>query len=305
MGFLELLSGDQKILSQGAIFESLRRNSEVEFDENVFHAGLIYNQVYSEILEGFYRAYIDTAVKHGLPIAIGTATWRASQERISASSFADRPVNEDNVQFLKGIRDTYADSGITILIEGDIGPRGDAYKPEEALGAIEAQSFHSYQIEALASSGVDYLQASTFPAITEALGVAAAMSATRLPYVISFVVDKSGCLLDGTKLSDAVGQIDDEVGANDANFAINCVHPSVLKTALDRNPEIHGRVISFHANTSDLSVEELDDSDELITEDPDSFARVYGDLLAAHNIKIVGGCCGTNPDHIKAIADIL
>jgi len=305
MSFESLLKTEKHILSQGSVFELLRRSPEVMFDEHIFHAGLIYDEHFSKVLEQVYRSYIDTAVDSGLAIAVSTATWRASEERIRASEFSGRAVNEDNVQFLKDIRASYSRFGISILIEGDIGPRGDAHKPEEALDAETAYSYHSHQIKALASSGVDYLQASTFPALSEGLGVALVMAETGLPYAISFVVDGSGCLLDGTKLADAVARIDDEVGTNSARFAINCVHPRILHQALDKNPGIEGRIMSFHGNTSDLSAAELDGSDELITEEPDAFALAYKELLSDHDIKIIGGCCGSNPDHIRAIAKVL
>jgi homocysteine S-methyltransferase len=305
VSFENLLHSEEHILSQGSVFELLRRSPEVEFDEHIFHAGLIYDAHFAKVLERVYRSYIDTAVASGFSIAIGTATWRANEERMQASAFSDRAVNEDNTQFLKEIRSSYSDSGISILIEGDIGPRGDAYKPEEALDVNAARCFHSRQINALASSGVDYIQASTFPALSEALGVALVMVETGLPYVISFVVDRSGCILDGTKLSEAIARIDDKVGENSARFAINCVHPRILHKALDKNPEIEGRIISFHGNTSDLSIAELDGSEELMTEEPTDFAQAYSELLGAHDIKIIGGCCGSNPDHIRAIAGIL
>lgn len=305
MSFESLMDTEKHILSQGSVFELLRRNPEVVFDEHIFHAGLIYDEHFSKVLEGVYGSYIDTAVDSGFAIAIGTATWRANEERIRASAFSDRAVNEDNVRFLKNIRASYSDSGISILIEGDIGPRGDAYKPEEALGTDAACLFHSPQIKALASSGVDYIQASTIPALSEGLGVARVMAETGLPYAISFVVDRSGCLLDGTKLNDAITRVDDEVGTHSARFAINCVHPRILHQALDRNPGIEGRIISFHGNTSDLSAAELDGSEELITEEPAAFALAYKELLSDHDIKIIGGCCGSNPDHIRAIANIL
>lgn len=305
MSFESLINTEKHILSQGSVFELLRRSPEVVFDEHIFHAGLIYDEHYSKVLERVYRSYIDTAVDFGYSVSIGTATWRANEERIRASVFSDRAVNEDNVQFLKNIRASYSDSKISILIVGDIGPRGDAYKPEEALDVDTAKSFHSPQIKALATSGVDFLQASTFPALSEGLGVALVLAETRLPYAISFVVDKSGCLLDGTKLSDAIKRIDDEVGKNSARFAINCVHPRILHQALDKNPGIQGRILSFHGNTSDLSAVELDGSEELITEEPIAFANAYKELLDDHDIKIIGGCCGSNSDHIRAIANIL
>ncbi len=305
MSFEFLMKTEKHILSQGSVFELLRRNPEVVFDEHIFHAGLIYNERFSKVLEGVYRSYIDTAVDFGFSVSVGTATWRANEERIRASAFSGSTVNEDNVMFLKDIRASYSNSGISILIEGDIGPRGDAYKPNEALDADTAQSYHFPQVQALASSGVDYLQASTFPALSEGLGVALVMAETGLPYVISFVVDKSGSLLDGTKLSDAIKRIDDEVGESSARFAINCVHPRILLQALDKNPGIEGRIISFHGNTSDLSAAELDGSEELITEEPTAFANAFKELLDAHDIKVVGGCCGSNSDHIRSIARVL
>lgn len=305
MSFQSLMKSEKHILSQGSVFELLRRSPEVVFDEHIFHAGLIYDEHFSKVLEGVYRSYIDTAVESGFAVAIGTATWRANEERIRASAFSDRPVNEDNVQFLKDIRASYSDSGISILIEGDIGPRGDAYKPAEALDMDAAYSFHSHQVKALASSGVDYLQASTLPALSEGLGIARIMAETGLPYAISFVVDRSGCLLDGTNLTAAITRIDNEVSPKSARFAINCVHPRILHQALDKNPEIEGRIISFHGNTSDLSAAELDGSEELITEEPAAFALAYKELLSDHDIKIIGGCCGSNPDHIRAVSNVL
>lgn len=305
MGFESLLQSGKHILSQGSVYELLRRSPEVVFDEHIFHAGLIYNEQHAAVLERVYRSYIDTAVAAGLPIVAGTATWRANAERIQASAFRGRAVNEDNVRFLQAIRDSYVDAGIPILIEGDIGPRGDAYKPEEALDTESARAFHADQIEALAASEVDYLQASTLPALSEAIGIALAMAETRLPYAISFVVEKSGGLLDGTRLCDAIASIDDAVGDNSARYAVNCVHPAILRQALEQNPGIEGRIISFCGNTSDLSTQELDGIEELQTQEPAKFALANQKLLQAHDIQIVGGCCGSGPDHIRKIAQLL
>ena len=305
MSFESLLQTEKHILSQGSVYELLRRSPEVVFDEHIFHAGLIYDKHFAQVLEQVFRSYIDTAVASNLSIAIGTSTWRANEERIRASTFSSRAVNEDNVQFLNDIRSSYENSAISILIEGDIGPRGDAYNPAQALDTKAAENFHSYQIERLASCDIDYLQASTLPALSEATGIALAMAKTGLPYAISFVVNETGCLLDGTKLSEAISRIDDAVGENSARYAINCVHPTIVHRALDQNPEVAGRIISFSGNTSDLSVDELDGISELQTQDPVEFAVVNRRLLEAHKIPIVGACCGSNPDHICEIANFL
>ncbi|MCP4186225.1 MAG: homocysteine S-methyltransferase family protein [Gammaproteobacteria bacterium] len=305
MNFNELLQSGRKILAEGSMYELLRRNPDVAFDEHVAHAGFIYDVKFARILESVVRSYIDIGIAASQPMAITTSTWRANRERIQASAFLKRAINEDNTAFFLDIRDSYADCNIPILIGGNIGPKGDGYKPEEALDTDRARVFHTFQIEALASSGVDFLQASTLPAISEATGIALAMSATGLPYVISFVVDRSGQLLDGTLLSEAISQIDNTVGHGNTRFAVNCVHPQVLHQALENNSGIEGRIIGFSGNTSTKSADELDGLEELDTEEPDRFAEANKHVWEAHNIRIIGGCCGTNPDHMRAIANLI
>ena len=89
MNFETLLQTERHILSAGSVYELLRRSPDVVFDEHIFHAGLIYDTHFADVLAGVFRAYIDKAVASGLSIAIGTATWRANEERIHA--FAKLP----------------------------------------------------------------------------------------------------------------------------------------------------------------------------------------------------------------------
>ena len=113
-------------------------------------------------------------------------------------------------------------------------------------------------------------------------------------------------MLDGTTLGETIGRIDNKIGDNSTpRYAVNCVHPRILHKVLDNNSEIEGRIISFRGNTSDLSAAELNGFEELITEEPGRFAVAHKELLSDHDIKIIGGCCSTTPDHIRAIAGIL
>lgn len=125
---------------------------------------------------------------------------------------------------------------------------------------------------------------------------------TGLPYVISFVVEKSGRLLDGTMLGEALEPVDERVADALPCYAVNCVHPRVLQQALDKNPGIESRIVSFSGNTSARSVDELDGIEELDVEEPESFSLANKVLLETHGIRVIGGCCGTNPEHIRAIA---
>ena len=188
---------------------------------------------------------------------------------------------------------------------GNIGPRGDAYKPGEALDAERAERFHTPQLEALAQGGVEFLYASTLPALSEARGIAAAMSKIGLPYWLSFVIRPDGTLLDGTPLEQAIATLDDSVNPPHG-YAVNCVHPNVFQAGLmalsRRSPDAAKRLHSFQANTSQKSPEELNDLTELDTEEPNTLAEL---MLRSHRqfgTTFMGGCCGTDGRHIESLA---
>ena len=114
MQLQDLLAGESRILGDGSMYELLRRSPEVEFDAQIAHAGLIYDDRSKTVLERVFRDYLEVGVSRGLPMVITTATWRASRARVQASNFAARAVNQDNAGFLLGLRDEYAARGARI-----------------------------------------------------------------------------------------------------------------------------------------------------------------------------------------------
>jgi S-methylmethionine-dependent homocysteine/selenocysteine methylase len=184
--------------------------------------------------------------------------------------------------------------------------RGDAYRPQEALSQTDAKSFHQYQAHALAQANVDFILAATLPAVSEALGLAEALSDCGVPYILSFVIRDDGAVLDGTPLHKAVERIDSSADPKPLCYSVNCVHPSVFKQGIgeeiNRCESIKNRVLGFQANTSSKSPEELDGLDYLDTTAPAEFGE---SMLALHQnfgIQILGGCCGTDHRHIEEIA---
>jgi homocysteine S-methyltransferase len=303
MSFEEFIKTAKFALSEGSIYERLRRHPSVEFDPYIFHASLIYDENARQILAGVHREYMDVAKKYRLPMLITADTWRASQERIDLSKFKGRRVNQDNVQFMRSLRAEYADHTRPIFVVGQIGPRGDAYKPEEALSRAEAEPFHRPQLEALAESGVDLLFAATLPAFSEAQGIAFAMSRLGLPYMLSFVLRPEGTLLDGTPLDQAMDMIDSSVSNPPSGYAVNCVHPEVYSSGMSVLDKSHrARILSFQANTANLRPEELNEAKELITEEPDVLAELVLNSHREFHTLFMGGCCGTDTRHIEQLA---
>ena len=140
MQFEQFIQSGSFALSEGSIYERLRRNPTVEFDPFLDHAALIYNPKFASVLEQVHREYLDEVQRYQLLMFTLTDTWRANQERIQQSQSRNRKVNQDNACFVAQIRKSYGAGASPIFIGGLIGPKGDAYTPEEALAADEDET---------------------------------------------------------------------------------------------------------------------------------------------------------------------
>jgi len=302
----DLLSSGLPVLMEGAVVERVRRGAPSLLDPLLMNAPLIYSDAGRTLLAQIYREYMDIGRVTDLPVLCLAPTWRANPDRIAASAFASRDLNGDAIRFLQAVRAACGDYGTKVYIGGLMGCRGDAYKPQEALAREAAQAFHAVQAAALAGAGADYLMASTMPEIHEALGMADALASTGCPYLVSFIVRPSGRLLDQTPLDEAIGRVDDRVGARPLGYLVNCVHSSVLEAALRTPAGLRalgtGRLLGLQANTSARSPEELDGSADLDGEDAEVFASAMCQLRTRFGLHVLGGCCGTDASHIAALA---
>jgi homocysteine S-methyltransferase len=301
-----LLAASSPILGEGAVIERLRRSPGIRLDDHVVNSALIYEEAGRAALEAIYRQYLEIGQHYQLPLLLSTPTWRAGRERITAAGLAGRDLNGDNSRFLVELRDSYGDYAQQVAICGLMSCRGDAYSPGEAMSGEAAAEFHTWQADAPAAAGVDFLLAATLPALSEAIGLAQAQAATGLPYVISFVARPEGTLLDGTPLKTAVAAIDAAVTPRPLAYLINCTHASIFRRALwnERNSSarVRQRVIGLLANTAALSPEELDERAELVEEAPEVFGNSVAALRDDLGMKVLGGCCGTDDRHIDCLA---
>ena len=306
INFTEFLETSPCILGEGAVIERLRRDGSLELDPDLVNSAFIYDDKKRAALQAIYREYLDVGQEFGLPLMLSTPTWRANRERIQAAGCADFDVNADNFLSLDKLRESYGSYGKKIVICGLMSCRGDAYNPAEALSSEQALEYHTWQAEKLAAAGVDFLMAATLPALSEATGLALAIAATAKPYIISLVVRPEGTLLDGTPLKDALAQIDAAATPRPLAYMINCTHASFARKALlhqtNSSDLVRERMIGLLANTAALSPEELNHSTTLVNEDPDAFGRSVAELHRDLGLKILGGCCGTDARHIRALA---
>lgn len=307
--FPEFLKNAKCILGEGAVIERLRRDSEFELDPEIVNSAFIYDHRKRDALAGIYRQYLDIGCKYDLPLLLSTPTWRASRERIAKAGYETKDVNADNFRFFDEMRKNYGHYADKIVICGLLSCRGNAYNQAEALSSDDARAFHAWQAGKLAEAGVDFLLAATLPALSEAVGLATALAATGMPYIISFIFRAEGTLLDGTPLKDAISRIDTDVDPKPLAYMSNCTHASIFKSgimhATNSSATVRKRVIGLLANTAALEPEELDDSEELVEEDPQVFGQTVAGLQGELGIKILGGCCGTDDRHIDCLAQRL
>jgi homocysteine S-methyltransferase len=304
--FPEFFEKSQYILGEGAVIERLRRSSEFDLDPHIVNSAFIYDKGKRDAISGIYRQYLGIGLKYNIPLLISTPTWRASRERIKKAGYEKTDVNGDNFRFLDGIRKSYGEYANKIVICGLLSCRGDAYNQSEALTSNDARKFHSWQANRLAEAGVDFLLAATLPALSEATGLATALAATGKPYIISFVLRSEGTLIDSTPLQDAISIIDTAANPKPIAYMANCTHASIFKSAImhatNSSDAVRKRVAGLFANTAALEPEELNNSEKLVEEDPQTFGKSMANLHGELGMKILGGCCGTDDWHIDNLA---
>ncbi|HTH04483.1 MAG TPA: homocysteine S-methyltransferase family protein [Ilumatobacteraceae bacterium] len=254
-------------------------------------------------LTNYYSPYIDLAEKVGTGIVLDTPTWRANLDwgaRLGYDALALTAVNHRAVEFVDGLRKDRP--GLSAVLNGVIGPRGDGYVVGSTMTAAEAASYHGLQARAFAEAGAEMITAVTMTYVEEGIGVARAAAAVGLPAVISFTTETDGRLPSGQRLADAIAQVDAATNGSPAYYMVNCAHPTHFADELEQGAAWTKRVQALRANASRLSHAELDAATELDRGDIAELAKLYGELGSTLDLRVVGGCCGTDHEHVDAIA---
>ena len=260
-------------------------------------------------LERYYRPYLElAAATPGAGYVLETPTWRASADwgaLLGWDAARLASINREAVQRLRVLRDAWQPC-LTgpIVLAGVIGPRGDGYIADAPDSAEAAAAFHCAQATALREGGVDMICAVTMTTSAEALGVANAAAAVGVPVSISFTVETDGRLPNGEGLRDAIERVDAEARVAPAYFGVNCAHPSHFDGVFADGGVWASRIQSLRANASARSHAELDAATELDIGDLPDLADRYRRLRAPlPRLNVLGGCCGTDHRHLRAIRD--
>jgi homocysteine S-methyltransferase len=127
-----------------------------------------------------------------------------------------------------------------------------------------------------------------------------------MPVVIGFTVETDGRLPSGDSLADAITAVDAATGSWAAYYMVNCAHPTHFVDVLEPAAPWTARIRSVRANASTMSHDELNEAETLDSGDPVDLAARYLSLREMlPRINVVGGCCGTDHQHVAAIAEVL
>lgn len=256
-----------------------------------------YNITSPDLIRQIHQAYIEAGSD-----AVLTNTFGANKFTLSRHGFGEM-VEKINTAGAKVARDA---AGKDRYILGDIGPTGDFLEPLGTLKGPQLKSIFAQQAKALADGGVDGFIIETMSAIDEmTVAVEAVKSVSDLPVLASFAYDAAGedfRTMMGVGIDAAVKQI---ASLGVAAIGFNCGTVSMAgyeemakrykKAMADAKCDI---LIMAEPNAG---LPELIDGQAKYKLKPEEFGQASRKIYQA-GATIIGGCCGTGPAHIAAIA---
>jgi S-methylmethionine-dependent homocysteine/selenocysteine methylase len=291
-------------LTDAGLETDLIFNKGIEIREFAAHT-LLTDPAGKAALADYLRGFLTLAGDLGTGFVLDAQTWKAHPHwalDLGATDADLARANRDAVEFSAGIRAEFADNAAPVVLNGLIGPRGDAYAPEAAITVREAEEYHATQIGWLAETDVDMVTALTFTQSDEAIGAVRAAHAVGLPIVVSFTVETDGVLPSGETLQSAIDAVDAATHDGAAYFMVNCAHPDHFRHVINGSTWAR-RIRGLRCNASRMSHAELDDAQVLDVGDPEELADAYRRLLDAMPwINVLGGCCGSDLRHVREIA---
>ncbi|MBI2187154.1 MAG: bifunctional homocysteine S-methyltransferase/methylenetetrahydrofolate reductase [Acidobacteria bacterium] len=222
---------------------------------------------------------------------IETNTFGANRVKLRGFGLADR-LREINME---GARLARAVAGGDVYVAGAIGPLGIRIEPWGKTGTDEAEAFVREQAEALLAGGVDLFVLETFRDVNELrAAIAAIRSVCRLPVVAQMTIEEDGNTLDGAppeQFAPALASEADLVG-------VNCsIGPAPMLETIERMAAVTRARFSAQPNAGrprDI------EGRNIYLSSPEYMAS-YARRFMNQGVRLVGGCCGTTPEHIRQI----
>ncbi|MFZ0859659.1 MAG: bifunctional homocysteine S-methyltransferase/methylenetetrahydrofolate reductase [Candidatus Sulfotelmatobacter sp.] len=266
----------------------------------LYAKGIFINRSYDELnlsqpelIRGIHHEYLQAGAE-----IIETNTFGGNSFRLGRHSLADKAsdINRAGVRIARE-----AAKSFDVWVAGSVGPLGTRIEPLGKTSFQEAREAFRQQIEVLVEGGVDLLILETFGYLEE---IHQAMLAVRdvsasIPLVAQVTIDEDGNCLDGSDPQTFVPKLV-EWGAD--VIGCNCsVGPVAMLDAMERVRAATSLPLAAQPNAG---IPRSVDGRNIYLCSPEYMAS-YARKFVAAGVRLVGGCCGTTPEHIRVMKSAL
>jgi homocysteine S-methyltransferase len=268
----------------------------------LYARGVFINRCYDELNltdPGLILSVHEEYLQAGAEI-LETNTFGANRFRLSRHGLAGKvaDINAAGVRLARQAVDHLKDKQAgEAWVAGAVGPLGVRLEPLGKTGLDEARAAFAEQIHALAAAGVDLLVIETMSALNEAQQAleAAREAAPELPVLVMVTVDDDGNCLDGSSPEHAAALLT-EWGAD--AIGVNCsTGPTTVLTAVE---SMRAATTLPLAAMPNAGMPRAVEGRNIYLCSPEYMASFARKAIAA-GVQFVGGCCGTTPNHTRAM----
>lgn len=264
----------------------------------LYGKGMFVNVCYDELSASrpeLVREVHEAYVRAGAEI-IETNTFGANPVKLSSYRLAERTedLNRKAAQLARAV------AGERAAVVGAIGPLGIRIEPFGPTSREEAEALFAEQVRGLAAGGVDGFLLETFADLDEvACAYRAVRTVSDLPIIAQMTVGEDGKTAYGTDV-EKIGAALSELGTD--VLGLNCsVGPAAMLESIERLAAVTDRPLVAQPNAG---LPRLVGDRKIYLTSPDYMAT-YAQRLITAGAVFVGGCCGTTPDHIRRIRDLV
>jgi methionine synthase I (cobalamin-dependent) len=231
-----------------------------------------------------------------------TNTFGANRRRLELDHAQEqtREINETGARLARAAADA---AGRPVVVAGAMGPTGEMLVPYGTLTDEEAEATFVEQAQALAEGGADVIWIETIFAFGELRAAVAAASSVGLPVTSTMTFDTAGKTMMGDTPEKARAFIE-TLDPRPIAFGANCgAGPSMLIDTICRYRR-SGSDTDVLIAKGNCGVPQMVGGEIVYSGNEEIMAR-YARLARDAGARIVGGCCGTTPTHLKAIGEAL
>jgi 5-methyltetrahydrofolate--homocysteine methyltransferase len=286
----ELLATNEVILLDGAMGTMLIQSGLVQGESPD-----LWNVEHPEKVKNVHRAYIEAGSRLVL-----TNTFGGTSIRLKYHNLQDR-AQELNRAAAENLREVVDAVSYPVIAAGSMGPTGEMMKPMGPLTFEEAKAAFSEQAQALAAGGVDVIWIETMSDLNETkAAIEGAREVCDLPITTTMTFDTNGFTMMGVSPEQALEALRvydlAAIGANCGNG------PLEIEDAIEKMHSLDpDAVLIAKANAG---IPKMVQGEVTYDGTPEIMAD-YAQRVRTLGARLIGTCCGSSPDHIRAMADAL